>query len=165
MTADIITSEPRSLLDLELLKKTLASRIVLLNEALNVISKEEKANSKRGEVFNLLLVEVQAIKDYGSFLEMSEKLSEFDIDSILSDEDKSKMYDIEAKVNAHKLWFMKFNKQVLDSYSRINDRAMRLKDDDEIRSIPLSQLHKLMRLSDRTIDADFEEVNKDSIQR
>ncbi len=156
MTTDIIKSEEKPLLDLELLKKTLANRIVLLNEALKEMSQQKKANSKVGEVFNLILVELQSVKDYGSFLEMSDKLAKFDIDSVLSEEDKSKMYELEAKMNAHKLWFMKFNNQALDSYARMNDRKARERDDDKPLKIPLPQIHQLMREA-KIVEAEFKD--------
>lgn len=88
-----------------------------------LLSFAEKGDSVSSlfEKFNLYLVELQSLRDYNRFMEVSKELEE--LRKTCKDEDK--LNALEARITTHKLWWARLSKLTLDAYSKVVDRDVK----------------------------------------
>jgi len=112
-------------------------RAQILLEQLDKLSRDSNTST---EYYQILLLEYQSLEDFNKF-----KKLEKDLPSLLKGLSLEEQAIVEARMNSLKLWWMKQNKQLLESGAHMEDRDLKRDAVTELRSIPLHQLQAIMR--------------------
>ena len=112
------------------------------------------------ERLNLYVAEMQCMDDYQQFLKECRSLDVMKKKDNTPDTIERQQW----KVNSHRMWWERLNKQVLDSYSKMLARQQPKKlEVNTNKNISLGELHSLVANAKKVVDAEIvEETNEKS---